>query len=151
MKLFILVRCDQRDICTIVHIKYVTNLSTAITDHVLTMKRIIIETEAERAVQVRLVGNNNDKLKGRLEVLYNGTWGYACNHKFGYDDADVVCRQMGFSRVSQTKISDHKSDQIWLRNVNCNGQESSITSCPHDAWGVGTSCKYIIIACYKRK
>lgn len=31
---------------------------------------------------------------GRLEVCLNKAWGTVCGDQFGYDDAEVACRQL---------------------------------------------------------
>ena len=52
--------------------------------------------------QLRLVNNsgNSDGVSGgRLEVFLNGAWGTVCRHLFDEKDANVACRQLGFSRV----------------------------------------------------
>ena len=35
---------------------------------------------------------------GRLEVLYNNTWGTICDDFFGYAEADIVCHMLNFRR-----------------------------------------------------
>ena len=36
---------------------------------------------------------------GRLEIMYNGTWGTVCDDYFGQSEANVVCQALNFSRA----------------------------------------------------
>ena len=45
---------------------------------------------------VRLVSGANDTL-GLVEVCINSGWGGICIYRFGTNDAEVVCNQLGFS------------------------------------------------------
>ena len=45
--------------------------------------------------QVRLQGGSNHQ-NGRVEVLFNGTWGTVCDDYFGSSSARVVCRMLGY-------------------------------------------------------
>ena len=49
---------------------------------------------------VRLVGGANDTL-GLVEVCINNGWGGVCSSRFGTNDAEVVCNQLGFSHIGK--------------------------------------------------
>ena len=45
---------------------------------------------------LRLVGGVNDTL-GLVEVCINNGWGGVCVDHFGTNDAEVICKQLGYS------------------------------------------------------
>ena len=79
----------------------------------------------------RLVGGQS-VLKGSVQVYYNNTWGWVCEDQWDKRDADVVCRMMGFlgaSSVPYKSSAINPGDLIWMNNVQCTGNESSLFSC----------------------
>jgi len=102
-------------------------------------------------VQVRLAGGRSPN-SGRVEVRYHGAWGTVCNYGWDTNDAEVVCRMLGYTGVQKYKTSDFNSSKgiIWYRNLGCTGTEMSIANCSHRGWGlaycyhyrdVGVTCK----------
>ncbi|XP_078576486.1 scavenger receptor cysteine-rich domain-containing protein DMBT1-like [Branchiostoma floridae x Branchiostoma japonicum] len=86
---------------------------------------------------IRLVGGSDD-LEGRVEVYHEGQWGTVCDDSWTQPDADVVCRQLGFSgaeRATTGASFGQGTGQIWLDDVGCAGSESRLQSCSHGGWG----------------
>ena len=46
--------------------------------------------------EIRLVGGRNES-EGRVEIFLGGKWGTVCNNSWGVLDANVVCKQLGFT------------------------------------------------------
>ena len=46
---------------------------------------------------IRLVGSAVPR-QGRVEICWNETWGTVCDGLWSTNDANVACRQLGFSR-----------------------------------------------------
>ena len=86
---------------------------------------------------IRLVGGENN-CSGRVEIFHGGQWGTVCDDFWDTNDAKVVCRQMG---CEGTPLATHLAyygqgiGPIWLDNVNCRGNETRLSECPH--LGVG--------------
>ncbi|XP_035663824.1 deleted in malignant brain tumors 1 protein-like isoform X2 [Branchiostoma floridae] len=89
------------------------------------------------AVSVRLT-EGQTLSEGRVEVRPgNGDWGTVCDDGFDDRDAQVVCRQLGYptgvARVGG--VFPEGTGNIWLDNLNCTGNESSVADCEINRWG----------------
>ncbi|XP_078610727.1 scavenger receptor cysteine-rich domain-containing group B protein-like isoform X2 [Branchiostoma floridae x Branchiostoma japonicum] len=87
--------------------------------------------------QVRLSGGDNYSY-GRVEVYYNGQWGTVCDDGFGWQEARVICRELGFSDYQtyhHNALFGPGTGPIWMDGLNCNGYESSLQYCPRNNWG----------------
>ena len=86
---------------------------------------------------VRLMGGTS--WAGRVEVFYDGQWGTVCDDAWDINDANVVCRQVGFPQLATNAWSGayygQGSGPIWIDDVACSGSESHIYDCRHRGWG----------------
>ena len=102
---------------------------------------------------IRLQGGAHH-YEGRVEICHNGVWGTVCDDSWGSDDANVVCRQLGFRDTSSYVIiivsilqliaTSYKytgsiflgkaffgqgSGSIFLDDVACSGSEERLVDC----------------------
>ena len=86
---------------------------------------------------IRLQGGT--ATSGRVEICYNNVWGTVCDDLWESPDAQVACRQLGFTGgatvLSSSDVSDG-SGQIWLDNVSCRGTETRLIDCPASSLGI---------------
>ncbi|XP_028411843.1 deleted in malignant brain tumors 1 protein-like [Dendronephthya gigantea] len=87
---------------------------------------------------LRLQGPLSKNGIGRVEVFFNGQWGTICDNAWDFNDARVVCRQLGYQNTVKALQGGQVppgSGRIWLNWVQCKGMEQNLTSCFHRGWG----------------
>lgn len=57
-----------------------------------------IPTDVPR-IQLRLAGEKRKHNEGRVEVFYDGQWGTVCDDDFNHHAAQVVCRELGYTKA----------------------------------------------------
>ncbi|XP_036375595.1 scavenger receptor cysteine-rich type 1 protein M130-like [Megalops cyprinoides] len=96
---------------------------------------IVCSSEYNRSL--RLVGGGGD-CAGRLEVFHRGSWGTVCDDSWDLEDAQVVCRQLRCgTALSVPSPSPYGpgTGAIWLDEVGCVGNETSLRECHSAEWG----------------
>ena len=94
---------------------------------------ILISFPVSDGVDVRLVGGASDN-EGRVEVYYQNTVGTVCDDSWGLEDAEVVCRMLGFPGAEDYKTNAFfgaGAGEIMLDDVDCIGNETNLAECPH--------------------
>jgi len=75
---------------------------------------------------VRLV-NGSTKNEGRVEVFYQGSWGTVCDDDWDLQDANVVCKMLGYLHATEAlpfSAFGNGTGKIVLDNVNCSAEEA---------------------------
>ncbi|KAF3702785.1 40S ribosomal protein S12 [Channa argus] len=86
---------------------------------------------------MRLV-NGSDRCSGRVEILHDGQWGTVCDDEWDIRDAQVVCRVLDCGTALTAKSGGFFGQghgDIWMDDVNCVGNETSLEHCQHPSFG----------------
>uniref|UniRef100_A0A3B3XEK4 SRCR domain-containing protein n=1 Tax=Poecilia mexicana TaxID=48701 RepID=A0A3B3XEK4_9TELE len=101
--------------------------------------------------QIRLAGSGAS-CSGRIEVYHSNSWGTVCNDGWDMNDAHVACRQLGCGPATSTSTGGAfgpGTGPIWLDEVACLGNETSLNECQHNGFethNCGHS-KDVIVVC----
>ena len=77
--------------------------------------------------------------EGRVEVYHNGEWGTVCDDSWGFTDANVVCRQLGYiGATSAPGLAFFGAGRgpIHYDNMACTGREARLADCSHRGIGI---------------
>ncbi|XP_044844422.1 CD5 antigen-like isoform X2 [Mauremys mutica] len=92
---------------------------------------------------VRLVDGPH-RCAGRVEVRLDGRWGTVCDDDWDLHDVAVVCKQLGcgpaMKALSKVFGPGPESDPVLMTNVQCQGTEAELGSCPYE--DPGDVCKH---------
>lgn len=86
---------------------------------------------------IRLI-NGTDQCSGRVEIRHNEQWGTVCDDDWDIRDAQVVCRAMDCGSALTAKSGAYfgpGEGDIWLDDMNCQGNETSPLHCTHSSLG----------------
>jgi deleted-in-malignant-brain-tumors protein 1 len=85
---------------------------------------------------IQLTGNTSSSREGRVEICFNNTYGTVCDTSWSRTEANVVCKQLGFSptgaRPQPGAIYSNTSSPLYLENPLCIGDELSLIECQQD-------------------
>ncbi len=89
---------------------------------------------------LRLIGGDIAR-EGSVQICHNSEWRHVCDDRWAKVDADVACRQLGYTRgawraTTRSEFVSLIAVEFWLDEVECTGSELSLAACSHDGWGV---------------
>eukprot|EP00057_Strongylocentrotus_purpuratus_P023136 XP_011677610.1 PREDICTED: putative DMBT1-like protein [Strongylocentrotus purpuratus] len=75
--------------------------------------------------------NGPSPREGRVEMFYNGRWNTICDDSFNLEEAQVVCRQLGYDtdNVTPRGSAYYGEGSGSIRLVQCSGWEYTLGSC----------------------
>uniref|UniRef100_A0A4W6E315 Soluble scavenger receptor cysteine-rich domain-containing protein SSC5D n=1 Tax=Lates calcarifer TaxID=8187 RepID=A0A4W6E315_LATCA len=79
--------------------------------------------------------NGTNQCSGRVEIFHNGNWGKICNNNWGLKEATVVCKELGCGTPKKASEHTNFGENIWLDDVRCFGNETSLLHCRHPSLG----------------
>lgn len=113
-------------------------MSSTWTSASLRREHVARENQARfRDVRIRGGGSPSE---GRVEVFFNNSWGCVCDTGWSLQEANVVCRQLGFGSAYEAPLAASRVFGtgyclLHLDEVKCNGWELSLADCRHNGWG----------------
>ena len=82
--------------------------------------------------------------------IYFHEWGYVCDDSWDKNDADVACRQLGYSRSSSSNtevLIENREFPYLIDDVECTGDEEKLIDCTHTSRHNCGSGEHVQISC----
>jgi hypothetical protein len=113
---------------------------------------------------IRLAGewrSSGYAASGNVEICLNNQWGGICSDRWMTEDAQVVCKQLGYSSDGAVPLTDNyygssSVEAIHLHGVQCTGDESYLFQCNTSNIGecthqqvIGVACQGIVLVCMR--
>ncbi|XP_042231314.1 neurotrypsin-like [Homarus americanus] len=117
---------------------------------------LCLEVCGQRIGNVRLTGGSGPH-EGNLEVEVGGVWGYVCDDLFSFDQADAVCRGLGYPQAVKYYGNRHFGQKpagwrrmevkFWVYQSVCPSSVTSFSECTFPG-GLGSphSCRLTEVA-----
>ena len=99
------------------------------------------------------IEQSNGLRNGRVEIYNNRRWGLVCSDRWDTHDATVVCQEtnLGTNGIA-TQLMYNMTETLWLSGVECMGNESQLSFCPHNGIGIVENCIFVAgVECYGKK
>lgn len=90
------------------------------------------------------MGGISDEYAGRVEVFHSGVWQSVCDDSWDINEADVVCRELGYGTATEATTGSHFGEGgtgQWKRSWACNGDETCLESCAMASFPVSDSSR----------
>ncbi|XP_052259365.1 sushi, von Willebrand factor type A, EGF and pentraxin domain-containing protein 1-like [Dreissena polymorpha] len=79
--------------------------------------------------EIRLV-DGNSTFDGRVEIKVFNTWGTICDDAFGMEDANVICKMIGFYPAKGFRTSSIEgTGPVYVDDMACDANSSHINEC----------------------
>ena len=88
--------------------------------------------------------NGTTAHEGRVEVLHHQIWGTVCEDLWDLQDADVVCKMLGYPGALNATTGAYFGEgrgPVVMSDVICAGHEGDIDECEYSIWKGDTTCK----------
>ena len=113
------------------------------TCHLPTITVSVYESAVPSEGQLRLVQGNyttSALTSGRLEIYRSGQWGTVCDDSWGQTEADVACRQLGYTGATGFGTSSNLGlvRSIMFALSIYKGQHEQILLFPLNSFGAGS-------------